>query len=82
MQDEVGLDLGDLPLDHVFPDDYDLEEEDEVDIDGEPSFEDELANQVVGVQPKRKRSIQMKAYTMTEDKLLCIPSFGGIQGPT
>ncbi|KAE8800690.1 Phospholipid-transporting ATPase 1 [Hordeum vulgare] len=52
MQDQVGLDLDGLSLDHVFPDDYGLEEEDEVDIDGEHLFEDELTNQASGVQPK------------------------------
>ncbi|KAE8773509.1 DNA repair protein rhp54 [Hordeum vulgare] len=34
MQDQVGLDLDGFLLEHVFPNDYDLEEEDEVDIDG------------------------------------------------
>lgn len=41
---------------HVFSDDYDLKEEDEVDINEEAMFEDELATQVVEVQPKRKRA--------------------------
>ena len=40
-------------LDHEFPEDYGLEEEDKVDIDGEPLFEDELANQA-GANTKRK----------------------------
>ncbi|KAE8800055.1 DNA repair protein rhp54 [Hordeum vulgare] len=57
---KVSLDQDGFLLDHMFPDDYDLEEEDEVDIDGEPLFGDELANQAVGVQPKRK-SIRTKA---------------------
>ncbi|KAE8799453.1 putative serine/threonine-protein kinase [Hordeum vulgare] len=48
------LDLDGFLLDHVFADDYGLEEEDGVDIDGEPLFADELANQAVGMQPKRK----------------------------
>ncbi|KAF7099953.1 hypothetical protein CFC21_101526 [Triticum aestivum] len=56
-------------LDHKFPRDYGLEEEDEVDIDGEPLFEDELANQV-GANNKRKIK-RTKAYTLPEDKLLC-----------
>ncbi|KAE8820752.1 Eyes absent-like protein 4 [Hordeum vulgare] len=44
MQDQVGLD-GFL-LDHEFLVDYDLEEEDDdMDIDVEPLFEEELANQ-------------------------------------
>ncbi|KAE8783456.1 Lectin-domain containing receptor kinase A4.3 [Hordeum vulgare] len=59
-----------VSLDLVFPDDYGLEEEDEVDIDGEPLIEDEFATQAVGVKPKRKRR-RTKAYTAAEDKLLC-----------
>ncbi|KAF7038318.1 hypothetical protein CFC21_048520 [Triticum aestivum] len=70
MQDQVGLDMGGFLLDHEFLDDYDLEEEDELDIDEEPLFEDELANQAAGVKPKRK-SRRTKAYTATDDKLLC-----------
>ncbi|KAE8802780.1 DNA repair protein rhp54 [Hordeum vulgare] len=70
MQDQVGLDLDGFPLDHMFSEDYGLEEEDEFDIDGEPLFEDDLANQVVRVKPKRK-SRQARAYTAVEDKLLC-----------
>ncbi|KAE8804865.1 Helicase SKI2W [Hordeum vulgare] len=62
----------------MFPNDYGLEEEDEVDINGEPLFEDELATQATGVKPKRK-SRQTKAYTAAEDKLLCIPRFEDIQ---
>ena len=45
MSDQVGIDLDGFPLDHEFPDDYGLEEEDECDIEVEPLFEDELANQ-------------------------------------
>ncbi|KAE8799479.1 Lectin-domain containing receptor kinase A4.3 [Hordeum vulgare] len=70
MQDQVGLDLDGFPLDHLFPDDYNLEEEDEVDINGEPLFEDELDNQAPGMHPKRK-SGRTKAYKAVEDKLLC-----------
>ncbi|KAE8820800.1 Lectin-domain containing receptor kinase A4.3 [Hordeum vulgare] len=70
MQDQVGLDLDGFPLNHVFPDDYGLEGEDEVDIYGEPLFEDEVANQAARVKPKRKRR-WTKAYTAVEDKLLC-----------
>ncbi|KAE8801684.1 Eyes absent-like protein 4 [Hordeum vulgare] len=79
MQDQVGLDG--FPLDHEFPEDCDLEEEeDDMDIDREPLFEEELVNQTSArVKPKRK-SKRMKAYTPIEDKLLCVPSFGGIQG--
>ncbi|KAI4990503.1 hypothetical protein ZWY2020_038866 [Hordeum vulgare] len=70
MQDMVGLDG--FPLDHEFPEDYDLEEEDDdMDIDGEPFFEEEVANQTAArVKPKRK-SKRTKAYTPPEDKLLC-----------
>ncbi|KAE8810484.1 Phospholipid-transporting ATPase 1 [Hordeum vulgare] len=70
MQDQVGLD-GFL-LDHEFSEDYGLEEEDDdIDINGEPLFEEELANQTVaGVKPKRE-SKRTKAYTSAEDKLLC-----------
>ena len=45
MRDQVGLDLDGFPLDHEFLEDYGLEEEDECDIEEEPLFEDELANQ-------------------------------------
>ncbi|XBI83266.1 hypothetical protein VPH35_091787 [Triticum aestivum] len=70
MRDQIGLDLDGFPLDHKFLEDYDLEEEDELDIDGEPLFEDELANQAAGVKLKHK-SRRTKAYTTAEDKLLC-----------
>lgn len=67
MHHQVGL--GSFPLDHEFPEDYSLEEEDEMNIDREPLFEDELANQA-RVKPKRK-SKRTKAYMPYEDKLLC-----------
>ncbi|XBH74997.1 hypothetical protein VPH35_101836 [Triticum aestivum] len=70
MQDQVGLDLDGFPLDHEFLEDYGLEEEGELDIDGEPLFKDELANQAAGAKPKCK-SKQTKAYTAAEEKLLC-----------
>ncbi|XBI40353.1 hypothetical protein VPH35_124950 [Triticum aestivum] len=70
MRDQVGIDLDGFPLDHEFPGDYGLEEEDECDIEVEPLFEDELANQAAGPKPKRK-SKHTKAYMMVEDKLLC-----------
>uniref|UniRef100_A0A8I6XWI4 No apical meristem-associated C-terminal domain-containing protein n=1 Tax=Hordeum vulgare subsp. vulgare TaxID=112509 RepID=A0A8I6XWI4_HORVV len=72
MRDQVGvgLDLDGFPLDHEFPEDYGLEEEYECDIEAEPLFEDELANQADGTTPKRK-SKRTKAYTAPEDKLLC-----------
>ncbi|KAE8771832.1 Lectin-domain containing receptor kinase A4.3 [Hordeum vulgare] len=65
----VGLDLDGFPLDHEFPEDYGLEEEDECDIEAEPLFEDELGNQADGTAPKRKSKWTM-AYTAAEDKLL------------
>ncbi|KAE8793878.1 Eyes absent-like protein 4 [Hordeum vulgare] len=70
MRDYVDLDLDGFALDHEFPEDYGLEEEDECDIEAEPLFEDELANEAGGPKPKRK-SKWTKAYTATEDKLLC-----------
>ncbi|XBI95510.1 hypothetical protein VPH35_031961 [Triticum aestivum] len=70
MHDQVDIDLDGFPLDHEFPDDYGLEEEDECDIEVEPLFEDELANQAAGPKTKRK-SKRTKAYTAAEDKLLC-----------
>ncbi|KAE8811015.1 Lectin-domain containing receptor kinase A4.3 [Hordeum vulgare] len=66
----VGLDLDGFPLDYEFPEDYRLEEEDKCDIEAEPLFEDELANQADETAPKRK-SKRTKAYTTTKDKLLC-----------
>ncbi|XBI77680.1 hypothetical protein VPH35_070744 [Triticum aestivum] len=54
MRDQVGIDLDGFPLDHEFTDNYGLEEEDECDIEVEPLFEDELANQAAGPKPKRK----------------------------
>ncbi|KAE8806826.1 Lectin-domain containing receptor kinase A4.3 [Hordeum vulgare] len=70
MRGQVGLDLDGFPLDHEFPEDYELEEEDECDIEVEPLFEDKLANQADGTAPKRE-SKRTKAYTAAEDKLLC-----------
>ncbi|XBH98378.1 hypothetical protein VPH35_127902 [Triticum aestivum] len=70
MRDQVGLHLDDFPLDHEFPEDYEQEEEDTCDIEGEPSFEDELANQAAGAKPKCK-SKHTKAYTAAKEKLLC-----------
>ncbi|KAE8779514.1 hypothetical protein D1007_47457 [Hordeum vulgare] len=56
MKDLVGLDG--FPVDHEFPEDYGLEEEeDDMDIYGEPLFEEELANRTfVVAMPKRKSS--------------------------
>ncbi|KAF7000526.1 hypothetical protein CFC21_016416 [Triticum aestivum] len=68
MEDRVSLDG--FPTDHEFLEDYDLEEEDEMDIDDEPLFEEELANQATGAKSKRK-SKRTKAYPAPEDKLLC-----------
>ncbi|KAE8785978.1 Eyes absent-like protein 4 [Hordeum vulgare] len=70
MRDQVGLNLDGFPLDHEFPEDYGLEEEDECDIEAELLFEDELANQAGETAPKRK-SKRTKAYMAAEDKLLC-----------
>ncbi|XBH97872.1 hypothetical protein VPH35_127481 [Triticum aestivum] len=70
MRDQVGIDLDGFPLDHEFPDDYGLEEEDECDIEVEPLFKDELANQAASPKPKRKIR-RTKAYTAAEDNLLC-----------
>ncbi|KAE8774605.1 Helicase SKI2W [Hordeum vulgare] len=69
-EDQISLDG--FPLDHGFPEDYDLEEDDDdIDIDWEPLFEEDLANQTdVGAKLKRKSKLT-KAYTSTEDKLLC-----------
>ncbi|KAE8795821.1 hypothetical protein D1007_29262 [Hordeum vulgare] len=76
MQDQIGLD--DFSLDHEFSEDYDLEEEDDMDIDREPLFEEELANQTpTRAKPKRK-SKQRKAYTPTEDKLLLQSKYGWV----
>ncbi|XBH54144.1 hypothetical protein VPH35_076507 [Triticum aestivum] len=60
MRDQVGIDLDCFPLDHEFPDDYMLEEEDECDIEVEPLFEDELANQAAGPKPKARASAQRR----------------------
>ncbi|XBH91054.1 hypothetical protein VPH35_082541 [Triticum aestivum] len=65
MHDQVGIDLDGFPLDHEFPDDYGLEEEDECGIEVEPLFEDELANQAAGPKPKRK-SKRTKAFQALE----------------
>ncbi|KAF7023023.1 LOW QUALITY PROTEIN: hypothetical protein CFC21_035631 [Triticum aestivum] len=70
MRDQVGIDLEGFPLSHEFSDNYELEEEDECDIEVEPLFEDELANQTAGPKTKRKNK-RTKAYTAAEDKLLC-----------
>ncbi|XBH56215.1 hypothetical protein VPH35_078109 [Triticum aestivum] len=70
MRDQIGIDLDGFLLDHEFPEDYGLEEEDECDIEVEPLFEDELVNQSAGPKSKRK-SKRTKAYTAAEDKLLC-----------
>ncbi|KAI5017904.1 hypothetical protein ZWY2020_042792 [Hordeum vulgare] len=71
MHDQVGMDLDGFPLDHEFPKDYRQEEEDECDIEGEPLFEDELANQAAWAKQPKGKSKRTKAYTAAEDKLLC-----------
>ncbi|KAE8775773.1 putative serine/threonine-protein kinase [Hordeum vulgare] len=48
MEDQLGLGIS-FPLDHEFPEDYGPnEEDDEVDIDGEPLFDEELPTQANG----------------------------------
>ncbi|KAE8799128.1 Phospholipid-transporting ATPase 1 [Hordeum vulgare] len=63
------MDLDGFPLDHEFPEDYGQEQDDECDIEGEPLFEDEVANQAAWAKPKRK-SKRTKAYIAAEDKFL------------
>ncbi|KAE8767367.1 Auxin response factor 3 [Hordeum vulgare] len=59
-----------FPQDHEIQVDNDLEEEDEVDIDGEPLiFGDKLSTQANA--NKKCQSIQTKAYKKDENKLLC-----------
>ncbi|KAE8770060.1 DNA repair protein rhp54 [Hordeum vulgare] len=70
-QPQVGMDVDGFPLDHEFPDDYEQEDEDECDIEGEPLFEDELANQAAWAKQPKRKSKRTKAYTVAEDKLLC-----------
>ncbi|KAE8797557.1 Eyes absent-like protein 4 [Hordeum vulgare] len=68
--DQVVLDG--FSLDHDFPEDYSLEEEDDgMDIDGEPLFEQELANQTAARAKSKRESKRTKAYMPAEDKLLC-----------
>ncbi|KAE8771879.1 Lectin-domain containing receptor kinase A4.3 [Hordeum vulgare] len=69
MEDQLGLGNS-FPLDHEFPKDYGLDEEDaEVVIDGEPLF-DELPAQA-NVKNNKWKSKWTRAYTQNEDKLLC-----------
>ncbi|KAE8820981.1 Phospholipid-transporting ATPase 1 [Hordeum vulgare] len=71
VQDQVGLDG--FSLDHEFPEDYDLEEEDDdMDIDGEPMFEEELTNQTAARAKQNRKSKRTKAYTPDEEKLICV----------
>ncbi|KAE8773571.1 DNA repair protein rhp54 [Hordeum vulgare] len=68
MEDQLGLGNS-FPLDHEFSKDYGLDEEDdEVDINSEPLF-DELPTQENA--KKNRKSKWTKAYTQNEDKLLC-----------
>ncbi|KAE8806994.1 Lectin-domain containing receptor kinase A4.3 [Hordeum vulgare] len=71
MRDQVGMDVDGFPLDHEFPEDYEQEEEDECDIEGEPLFEDKLANQAACAKRPNHKSKRTKAHTAAEDKLLC-----------
>ncbi|KAE8812281.1 Lectin-domain containing receptor kinase A4.3 [Hordeum vulgare] len=69
MEDQLGLDNS-FPIDHELPEDYGLDEEDdEVDIDGEPLF-NELPAQANAKNNKRKGK-RTKAYTQNEDNFLC-----------
>ncbi|KAE8783393.1 Phospholipid-transporting ATPase 1 [Hordeum vulgare] len=69
MEDHLGLGSS-FPLVRKFREDYGLDEEDdEVDIDGEPLFDEELLAQA---NAKKKRKTKWtKAYREDEDKLLC-----------
>ncbi|KAE8818129.1 Lectin-domain containing receptor kinase A4.3 [Hordeum vulgare] len=70
MQDRVSLDG--FPFDHELLEYYGLEEkDDDMDINGEPLFEEELANQTASGAKPNSKSKRMKAYTPAEDKLLC-----------
>ena len=62
MRDQVGIDLDGFPPDHEFPKDCGLEEEDECDIEVEPLFEDELANQ----PPVLSRSARARTRRRTQ----------------
>ncbi|KAE8802723.1 DNA repair protein rhp54 [Hordeum vulgare] len=69
MEDQLGLGNS-FPLDHEFLEDYGLDEEDdEVDIDGDPLFV-ELPAQANAKNNKRK-SKRTKTYTQNVDRLLC-----------
>ncbi|KAE8816264.1 Phospholipid-transporting ATPase 1 [Hordeum vulgare] len=69
MEDQLSLGNS-FPLDHEFPEDYGLDEEDdEVDIDGDPLFNELLAQ--ANAKNNKWKSKQTKAYTQNEDKLLC-----------
>ncbi|KAE8812037.1 Helicase SKI2W [Hordeum vulgare] len=76
--------MGTFPTDHEFPKDYGLGEEDEVEIDGAPLFEEELSNKAQATNKRQSRrskaytkdedkrqSKRSKAYTKDEDNLLC-----------
>ncbi|KAE8786561.1 DNA repair protein rhp54 [Hordeum vulgare] len=67
MQGQYGMDT--FPVGHELPKDYDLEEEDEVDINWAPLFEEELSNQAQAT--KKHQSKWSKAYMKDEDKILC-----------
>ncbi|KAE8794768.1 DNA repair protein rhp54 [Hordeum vulgare] len=69
MEDQLGMG-GSFALDHEFSEDYDLhEEDDEVDIEGEPLFEEPLPAKANA--KKKRKSKRTKAYTQDEGKLFC-----------
>ncbi|KAE8771085.1 hypothetical protein D1007_57038 [Hordeum vulgare] len=66
MQGQDGMCI--IPINHEFLKDYRVEEEDDVDNDGAPLFEEELFYQAQASKKcQRKRT---EAYTKDEDKLL------------
>ncbi|KAI4993797.1 hypothetical protein ZWY2020_008110 [Hordeum vulgare] len=72
MREQVGMDLDGFPLDHEFPKDYGQEEEDECDIEGEPLFEDELANQAAWARasgPRHTRRLRTSCFASVGETL-------------
>ncbi|KAE8820378.1 Eyes absent-like protein 4 [Hordeum vulgare] len=70
MEDQLNMGNS-FPLEHEFLKDYGLDEEDdEVDIDGEPLFFEQEVTAEANAKKKRK-SKRTKPYTKDEDKLLC-----------
>ncbi|KAE8802316.1 Eyes absent-like protein 4 [Hordeum vulgare] len=71
MRDQVGLDLNGFPLDHEFPEDYGLEEEDECDIEAGLCLRMSSPTKPTGRSRSARASKRTKAYRTAEDKLLC-----------